>query len=372
MKPACPRQFEAEAWRDGRLQGAEVARFQAHASTCTSCKQELQSLEALGEALRAPTAAEADELHVRRERTRLLAAFDAQLVPPARPARPLVWLAATLAALALVGVFFALRPVAPKSTAPVASTAPRPPDAILVQADSSARWSRQTHAERETIVLESGELSIKVDHAASPRRLLVVLPDGELEDIGTTFSVAANAGKTTRVSVQEGSVILRLRGQPALALTAGELWSPSVAAAPSNSAPSAASTSSAPSPTPNLTWEPNPISHAAEGPAESSPPSVAAPASAAAPPSAPDPAAAFRTAMAALDRGDNNQAATLFNAFVAAHPRDSRAEDALYLRVIALQRTGNAAATERAASDYLRHYPSGFRKAEIESLAGKR
>jgi outer membrane protein assembly factor BamD (BamD/ComL family) len=76
--------------------------------------------------------------------------------------------------------------------------------------------------------------------------------------------------------------------------------------------------------------------------------------------------------MAALDRGDNNQAATLFNAFVAAHPRDSRAEDALYLRVIALQRTGNAAATERAASDYLRRYPRGFRKAEIESLAGKR
>jgi outer membrane protein assembly factor BamD (BamD/ComL family) len=76
--------------------------------------------------------------------------------------------------------------------------------------------------------------------------------------------------------------------------------------------------------------------------------------------------------MAALDRGDNNQAATLFNTFVAAHPRDSRAEDALYLRVIALQRTGNASATERAATDYLRRYPRGFRKAEIESLSGKR
>ena len=75
--------------------------------------------------------------------------------------------------------------------------------------------------------------------------------------------------------------------------------------------------------------------------------------------------------MAALDRGDNSQAAALFNAFVVAHPRDSRAEDALYLRVIALQRTGNSSATERAANDYLRRYPHGFRTAEIESLSGR-
>ncbi len=45
--------------------------------------------------------------------------------------------------------------------------APSPPEAALVQAASSARWSRQTHAERETIVLENGELSIKVDHASA-------------------------------------------------------------------------------------------------------------------------------------------------------------------------------------------------------------
>lgn len=358
MKPACPRLFEAEAWRDGRLRGAEVARFQAHASTCSSCKQELQSLEQLGKLLRAPAATETDELHVRRERTRLLAAFDAQLVPTTRPRRPLRWLGVALAALALVGFFFAFRTSNPRASVPVASAPLPSPEAVSVQAASSARWSRQAHAERETIVLQSGELSIKVDHAVSPRRLLVVLPDGELEDIGTTFSVAAEAGRTTRVTVQEGSVILRLHGQAALTLAAGHTWSPAVAPLLSSSA------SPAVAPTPSSAWEPNPRSRAAERPAEPSPSSSSSP-------SEPDPAGEFRTAMAALERGDNSQAATLFNAFVAAHPRDSRAEDALYLRVIALQRTGNAAATERAASDYLHRYPRAFRKAEIESLAGK-
>ena len=342
MKPACPRLFEAEAWRDGRLQGAEMARFQAHANACAICSQALHSLEALGEALRAPPAAETDQLHVRRERTRLLAAFDAQLVPTARSARPLLWLGLVAAVAALVAVFVALRSASPVPPPPVAAVPMQPSESVLVQATSSARWSRQTRGDRKTIVLESGELSIKVDHAASPQRLLVVLPDGELEDIGTTFSVAADAGRTTRVSVQEGSVILRLRGSSAIALAAGESWSATVAPALSNSAAQA----------PALRVEKASTVGAA-------PPSV-------------DAAAEFRLAMAALDRGDNSQAATLFSAFVAAHPRDSRAEDAQYLRVIALQRTGNASATQQAASDYLRRYPRGFRKAEIESLAGER
>jgi hypothetical protein len=73
--------------------------------------------------------------------------------------------------------------------------------------------------------------------------------------------------------------------------------------------------------------------------------------------------------MAAFNRGDNSQAAALFRGFVVAHPRDSRTEDACYLRVLALQRTGDAAATQSAATEYLRRYPGGFRKAEIERLA---
>lgn len=333
MSATCPRLFEAEAWRDGRLTGAEVERFQAHAKLCASCKQELASLAALGEALRAsepPT----DELHVRRERTRLLGAFDERLVPRARSARPRLWLgaAATLAVAGAVVLALRFKHPAPTPAAPPAKN----PGAISVQSGVDARWSRQTHAERETIVLESGELSIQVVRGASPRRLLVVLPDGELEDIGTTFFVRARAGRTEHVSVQEGVVVLRLHGQAALRLSAGEAW-----------------TLAPPAPAPDVVTPP--------AASAASLPSVKKP--------APDPAADFRHAMAALERGDNSQAATLFAAFAGAHPRDSRAQDAAYLRVLAYQRAGNHAAMQRAAAQYLASYPRGFRRAEVEPLA---
>ena len=84
-KPACPRLFEAEAARDGRLAGAELTRFQTHLGVCAICAREVQALEALGDALREPDGpTKFDELQVRRERSRLLAAFDASLMPAAR------------------------------------------------------------------------------------------------------------------------------------------------------------------------------------------------------------------------------------------------------------------------------------------------
>ena len=80
--------------------------------------------------------------------------------------------------------------------------------------------------DRENVVLERGALWIHVDHSSGEGRLLVVLPDGELEDIGTTFTVSADDGHTTRVAVQEGHVVLRLRGQAAIALGPGDTWMP--------------------------------------------------------------------------------------------------------------------------------------------------
>jgi TolA-binding protein len=73
--------------------------------------------------------------------------------------------------------------------------------------------------------------------------------------------------------------------------------------------------------------------------------------------------------MAALDVGDNHQAAAAFANFLEKHPRDARAEDAAYLRVIAFQRSGDGAGMKQAALEYLRHYPAGFRHAEVEPLS---
>jgi ferric-dicitrate binding protein FerR (iron transport regulator) len=55
------------------------------------------------------------------------------------------------------------------------------------------------------------ELWIHVADGPDKRPLLVKLPDGELEDVGTTFSVLAENRRTARVSVEEGRVVLRLR-----------------------------------------------------------------------------------------------------------------------------------------------------------------
>jgi hypothetical protein len=76
-----------------------------------------------------------------------------------------------------------------------------------------------------------------------------------------------------------------------------------------------------------------------------------------------------RYAMSALDRGDNRQAAAGFASFLAKHPGDSRAEDAAYLRVIALDRCGDRNAMKEAAVEYLSRYPTGFRRVEVENLS---
>jgi hypothetical protein len=357
MKPApCPRLFEVEAARDGRLTGAELTSFERHMTGCPSCLREAKELEGLAGELRAipEDIAGGDELHVRRERTRLLAAFDLALVAPERRSgtpRRLLWAGAVATLVACVLVFWRPRPVALPAVTPSA----------IVHADSTAVWSDRRDGNRETILLDHGALWIHVGHSSTAEeRLLVLLPDGELEDTGTTFTVSAEDGHTARVAVQEGSVVLRIRGQPAVIVGAGDAWVPE--ARPAASARASACASSAPghagsAPTEQLSLSP---------PTPSAPPHTSAPSASVA---ERDPSVDFRAAMAALDLGDNAAAAAAFGSFLAKHARDPRAEDAAYLRVIALQRSGNSGSMHQAALEYLRRYPGGFRHAEMEKLS---
>jgi hypothetical protein len=84
---------------------------------------------------------------------------------------------------------------------------------------------------------------------------------------------------------------------------------------------------------------------------------------------APDPATDLRAAVATLSAGQHQEAAAAFAAFLLHHPRDPRAEDAAYLRVIALQRCGGGADMKAAAREYLQRYPAGLRHAEVEALS---
>jgi hypothetical protein len=350
MTPApCPRLFELEAARDGRLTGAELASFERHMTGCPACLREARALERLADALRSSPrdGAGADMLHVRRERTRLLAAFDRALVAPERRSgarRRLLGSTAVAALVACVLILWRARPDAQ----PLHASA-------VIHADSAAAWTERRDGNRETVVLERGALWIHVAHSSGEERLLVVLPDGELEDTGTTFTVSAGDGHTTHVAVEEGSVVLRIRGLPPVAVGAGDGWSPEARPPPPACASSAPPTEAPPSDR-RSTSPPGP-STSARAPVPSA--------------SAPEPEAAddFRAAMAALDVGDNAGAAAAFASFLVEHPRDPRAEDAAYLRVIAVQRSGDNASMKSAAQEYLRRYPGGFRRAEMETLA---
>ena len=336
--------------------------------TCARARPE--SLEGLANVLRSPAgSATADELHVRRERTRLLAAFDESLVPVPRRGRARLWLTRAVLLAVLSGLALGLvlwRSGSAPSLTPVAASV----NSVNVRAEVSTKWSRQTEARGEIVRLESGTLSIHVDHALSPqRRLLVILPDGELEDIGTTFSVTAVAAHTAQVTVQEGRVILRLHSQPALALSAGDSWT--LAPTPIRIATTATPplTPTARSAKSALSMPLAPARSTASASAHSTASAHALMASASSLPPTPDPATDFRDAMSALNGGNNNRAAALFGALLAHRPADSHAEDAAYLRVLALQRAGNTSAMNQSAREYLRQYPHGFRHAEVEALS---
>src|SRR5579884_2301529 len=341
----CPRLFQVEAMRDGRLTGLERASFERHLSTCSTCSREADALETLAQALRASARDRVDELHVRRERTRLLASFYGFLVPAERrgATRRLLWPAAGAALVVGCVVAWRVRPGARAAH----------PSNVVIRADGATAWSEHVDADDETVTLEHGALWIHIDHSFGHRRLVVVLPDGELEDTGTTFTVNAEDHRTTRVTVLEGRVVLRIRGRPSVTLVEGDTWG--------QEGPPAVSgrTTSAPLPA-TSSREERPIPTARSTPSPRSPAPLA---------SAPDPSVDFRAAMAALDIGDNCQAAAAFASFSVEHPRDPRAEDAAYMRVVALQRCGDKERLKEAALEYLRRYPAGFRHREAESLS---
>jgi TolA-binding protein len=77
----------------------------------------------------------------------------------------------------------------------------------------------------------------------------------------------------------------------------------------------------------------------------------------------------FRAAIDLLEAGQNLEAAAAFARFSARHPRDARAEDAAYLRVLALVRAGARADAESAALRYLHDHPAGLRRVEVGGIA---
>jgi hypothetical protein len=334
---SCPYDAEVEAAHDGRLGAVDLARLERHLATCASCRALRAGLAALrAEASRAAELP-LDRLSQPRARTALL-----QRAARPGPAHAFAWarLAPFLAVLAAALGVGALRRPHPQRAG-----APHP--LAHVEANRGAAWSREASASAESIRLSDGVIRVTVPHQHRGHRFLVLLPDGQIEVRGTRFEVEVRDRHTTRLDVAEGLVALRLGARTEQLLAAGSHWAPT---------PSTADL--APALAPVLAPAPEQGPHARPAGVHARRP---APAQASETTSG---LSSFVAGLDAFQRGDLAIAADDFAAFEREHPTDDRAEDAGYLRVVALRRAGTTLAACAAAESYLRRYPAGARRWE--------
>lgn len=304
----CARRWEVEAAKDGRLSGDAKASLDRHVEACDVCRNERTRLEGLARALRDIEVPEVNDVGVRRLRQRVLQHADAQLagrsIPPSASRR----LRLLVPAVALVGViacWFSWRALArPPSLAPaVAKTV------VDAKGEADTRWTMKTDGDIETIELSDGVLRLRVSRPPNGRRVIVRVPDGEIEDLGTVFHVVVRDGATQRVGVDEGRVAIRLTDRAPITLGSEQSWE----RPPATPAAVIGSTSTSPL--------------ASSAPLRRTPSS--APVS---PPSADE-------------------------------------EDTAYLEVLRLVREHRDTEAKTKAREYLRRFPDGFRREEMGRIA---
>ncbi|APR83010.1 Hypothetical protein A7982_08359 [Minicystis rosea] len=365
-----------EAKRDGRLSEREAASITRHLATCASCAALDADLEHLGALLRVPP-----RTLLEKQRARL-----ALLREAARPRRaPSSSSRLMSLALALVLVpgtlWIALRraperppvvarlPNIPRSHAlsidarPV-HTAPRARTETTIVPDGPAVFTRTAAGDVETVALHDGTIALSVRPLRGAERFIVRTEDAEVEVRGTIFHVEAQAARLRSVRVTEGKVEVRFHGATWL-VAAGERWSRPSTAEPVRAPVSTVLTRPAadPTPAPASTALARPTAEPAQAPASTASASATPPASA-----RPDSMDALREGIRMVDRGDYDAAAQRLSAFGEAHPNDERAEDALFLLMVSLQRGGRMAEARTAARRYLTQYPKGYRRSEAEAL----
>ncbi len=350
----CERSWEVQAALDGRLNASSRSAFERHLARCRACQKERDELQKLFAELH-QIASDIDEVSLRRLRQQTLEKANRALTgrKPALQTR-----AALAGVLALCASAFAV--------AIYARGTPATTPAVAVVPEANARWQRSSARDVERIELSAGVLHLHVKRARRAQRLVVAVPEGEIEDVGTVFSVTVQNGKTAEISVSEGRVLFRRRGLPDLQLVAGSTWRPVAQEGPRAPAPSHA-------------VEPMPPAPSAAGASlhEAAPPAPE-------PPSMDrhDAGARFGNSDLARPHG-SAQAGPSRSRAPARTPAsapavesrvqrqedvstDGQREDASYLRVLDLLRRGRNGEARVAAEAYLRSFPEGFRRREVE------
>jgi hypothetical protein len=310
----CARLWEVEAARNGQLTGHALTAHQRHAGDCSECTDAARYYDSLARALQQDTEA-VDEVAMRRIRLALMqrAALLAHPPTPRSFNAPNAkrW---ALGVVALtIGVLLAFQGLRWPS-------AQHEPVAVTT-ADARSQWSRHHGHQVERIELHEGEFNLAVHRQAGDPRVIFLVPDGEIEDLGTTFKVSVHGGHTVEIAVTEGAVLYRPLSQAPLRLSAGMSWRPRATTNVQTTA-----TVVVPSATPTI---PKTMVHSN--------------------------ARMHRDARAASE--------------VASSDDHTAMEDAAYLQLLALVREGRDAEARLAAATYLRNFPNGFRSIEVQRIA---
>jgi ferric-dicitrate binding protein FerR (iron transport regulator) len=347
LKPSCARAWQIEALRDGRLRGKDLESARRHQAACAECTRRERELVALGQQISGLPELGRDPLTVRRARQQLLTELNEAVLrrSETKPARRAAFVLA-FASLTLAGTCFVVshRARSPDAAAPSKSV-------IDVRAQPGARWSEHQDREQDRVDLLDGAAAFTV-HAHSGRRVVIRLPDGELEDTGTVFEVRVSEQRTTHIAVREGRVLVRLGGLPGFALGAGDSWE-----SPATPAPTA------------VAAEPSS--------AMGIPRSSALRAAAAKPPE--QLASSSLAGERARSHAAHERAATRSGSESARTPggladappdaERAKAEDDAYLQIVDLLRQGQYADARAEAKSYLLRFPNGFRRVEVLNVA---
>jgi hypothetical protein len=329
MNP-CERKWQVEAARDGRLTGKDLESALRHRATCSECAAEQRALTALSQGLAELPLETQDPLTLRRARQRLLAEFNGSLLEPKR-SRPAFRAALILGlAAALIGV---ATHWARHRTASTRLDAGGP--SVQVEAQPGALWQEHRVPNFDRIELSEGEALFRVRRQTG-QRVLIQLPDGEVEDIGTVFRIRVHERHTTQISVLAGRVSVRLHGGAPFTLGAGEHWQESAAVpvlpAPNKHVEPITESFPGAAQAPKTAHSVTPIAQAHASASSSSPVMSAAPTS-------------------------NSE------------PGPSNAEDVAYLAIVDLLQHQRYAEARSAAKDYLLRFPNGFRRVEVLNIA---
>jgi TolA-binding protein len=344
----CDRLWEVDALREGRLGPKDAEASERHIRACEICFASRSRSEELDTWLEDASPREPSALELRRLRVRMLRSVGVDHAVERSRVGMRAALGGAIALCVCIGALFIHRhfavknsPVAIAATPVIAassasSNAAQGTDDFMatVQAADGARWTQTRSGSLEHVALEDGALSIGVRHRNDQERLIVDLPDGTLEDRGTTFAVEAHDGHTTHVIVIEGAVALRIRGADEVELRAGS------------------------------SWPPIPTTHART---VSTAPAIAS----ANRPGEDDGSASYAAAVSLLRHRSYASAASAFHDYVQAHPNEPDAEDASYLEAVALAQAGDANGAITAAERHLSSYPKSFHRKEASLLIAR-